>query len=88
MSRIRTTISGDGTPKEQCEYCGHPFPTTDRLALHKGLEHQDRLEPSEQEAFAAAYDGERDELRLFRLKALVALVFLYFGFLFLYVIFT
>jgi hypothetical protein len=56
--------------------------------LHKGLEHHQRLDDSEQEAFEAAFADEEDELRFLRLKALGMLVIVYFGFLFLYAIFA
>lgn len=83
----RNTPPGD-TPVARCEYCEQPFPSTDRLDLHRGLEHAESLTESEHERFVAAHAAEEDELRLLRLKALSMLVIVYFGFLFLYAIFA
>ena len=81
-------IPRSGSPAGRCDYCGHPFPTTDRLVLHKGLEHPQRLDDDEEDAFLSARADEEDELRTLRLKALGALVLLYFGLLFMYAIFA
>ena len=86
MSHIRTIIPGSETPAGTCEYCGHPFPTNERLVLHKGLEHHQQLDGSEREAFESEFTGEEDDLRALRLRALAVLVLLYFGFLFIYAI--
>jgi hypothetical protein len=88
MSHTATTIPRNDSPAGKCDYCGHPFPTTDRLVLHKGLEHPQQLDDSEVEAFHEARSNETDELRTLRLKALGALVLLYFGLLFMYAIFA
>ncbi|WP_394351399.1 DNA-binding protein [Halobaculum saliterrae] len=88
MSYEETTIPQSDSPAGRCEYCGHPFPTTGRLVLHKGLEHPQQLDDDEEEAFRSARADEEDELRTLRLKALGALVLLYFGFLMLYAIFA
>lgn len=88
MSQIRTTIPEREIPAGTCEYCGHPFPTNERLVLHKGLEHRQQLNEEEQAAFETALSGEKDDLRSLRLRALGILVILYFGFLFLYAIFA
>lgn len=69
-----------------CEYCGAPFATPDLLALHRGHEHGDQLDDAEREAFESAYESEQADIRLFRLKALGALVLLYFGFLMVYAV--
>jgi len=76
------------TPAGRCEYCDRPFPTAERLTLHKGLEHADELDASEQEAFEAARAEEETQLRDFRLNAIGAIIVLYFGLLFLYAIVT
>ena len=86
MSHIRTTIPGGETPAGACEYCGQPFPTSERLVLHKGLEHHQQLDDSEQEAFVSEFTDEEDDLRALRLRALAVLVLVYFGFLFIYAI--
>lgn len=76
------------SPAGRCEYCGHPFPTTNRLVLHKGVEHPDRVDSEEEEAFLAARSAEEEELRTLLLKAIGALVLLYFSLLFMYAIVT
>lgn len=69
-----------------CEHCGAPFADEDLLALHYGHEHRDAIGDDKREAFEAAYGAEQEEIRLFRLKALGALVLLYFGFLMVYAV--
>lgn len=73
----------DGPPYP-CPYCDRRFTRADWLALHEGLAHEEQLDGVERDAVAAAREAEREALRLFRLKALGALVLLYFGFLVLY----
>lgn len=67
-----------------CSYCGEKFVDEQLLALHRGLEHESRLSDDETEAYRTARDAERDDIRLFRLKALAALLGIYFGFIFVY----
>jgi hypothetical protein len=88
MSYEGTAVPRRDSPAGECDYCGHPFPTTDRLVLHKGLEHPQQLDDDEEDAFLSARADEEDELRTLRLKALGALVLLYFGLLFMYAIFA
>ncbi|MXR43100.1 DNA-binding protein [Halobaculum sp. WSA2] len=88
MSYEGTIISQSESPTVRCDYCRHPFPTTDRLVLHKGIEHPQQLNDSEEKAFFSAQADEEDELRTLRLKALGGLVLLYFGLLFMYAIFA
>ena len=88
MSYKGIAVPRSESPEGTCTYCGQPFPTTDRLALHKGLEHPQRLDDDEQDRFTSARSDEEDELRTLRLKALGALVLLYFGLLMLYAIFA
>ena len=86
MSDEGTTVPRHDSLVSKCDYCGHPFPTTDRLALHRGLEHPQELDAHEKDAFLSARADEEDKLRTLRLKALGALVLLYFGFLMIYAI--
>ena len=81
--RNETRVPTDATPV-YCERCGHPLPTDRLLALHRGLTHYDDLTEREREAYEAAYRKEGADIRRFRLKALAALVVLYFLFLFAY----
>jgi len=88
MSETWCEIPPDESPAGTCEYCGQPYPTQNRLILHKGVEHLQQLDADEQDAFTATYSDEEAELRTFRLKALGVLVLRYFGFLITYVIVT
>jgi len=71
-----------------CPHCGDAFPSERLRDLHRGLEHYDRLDEGEREAYEAAYLAENDDLRSFRLRAIAVLVLLYFGFLMLYAVVT
>ena len=67
-----------------CEHCGDYFADEHLLALHRGQSHRDRLDEAEIDAYREARADERDDVRLFRLKALAALLALYFGFIYVY----
>lgn len=69
-----------------CDYCGRPFAREEFLALHRGQAHADRLTETERAAFRSAYEDEQEEIRLFRLKALGAVILVYFGFLIVYAV--
>ncbi|MDZ7850818.1 MAG: DNA-binding protein [Halodesulfurarchaeum sp.] len=88
MTVEETTVPDGATPAGRCEYCGHPFPTTERLVLHKGVEHPQQLDTAEETTFRAARSTEEDELRTLLLQAVGALVLLYFSLLFTYAIVT
>lgn len=84
-------MTGDPAPDDgplACAYCGRRFARAEWLALHRGLDHSEAIGPAEREAFEEAYRAEEPDLRFFRLKALAALVVLYFGFLIVYAIVT
>jgi hypothetical protein len=74
----------DDDPPYDCPYCDRRFHRAPYLDLHRGQDHPDALTDTERAAFEAARDEEEEELRLFRLQALAALVFIYFGFLLVY----
>jgi hypothetical protein len=85
------TDADSGTPPPDapeepavCSHCGARFVAEQLLALHRGLEHAGELSDDEREAYAEAAADEREALRLFRLKALAALLVLYFGFVYVY----
>lgn len=69
-----------------CDYCGRPFAREELLVLHHGQHHSEALTESERDAFEEVFDDEQERIRLFRLKALGALVILYFGFLMVYAV--
>ena len=83
MSDVDYEDSSDGSV---CEHCGAPFADDDLLALHRGHEHAEAIDEDEREAFEDAYEAEQEEIRLFRLKAVGALVLIYFGFLMVYAV--
>ncbi|WP_262178529.1 C2H2-type zinc finger protein [Haloarcula laminariae] len=74
----------DGAEVYECRYCGHPYAREELLALHRGLDHPAELGDEEIEAFRAAHDAEKSELGAFRLRALGALVVIYFFLLMIY----
>jgi hypothetical protein len=75
-------------PPFVCSRCARPFVHEEWLELHRGVIHEDDLTTEEREAFTDAYETEEHELRLFRLKALIALIVIYFGFIMSYSIFA
>jgi hypothetical protein len=79
----RSTAAGTDPPYD-CSYCDRQFHRTAYLALHRGQAHGDELAGAEKRAYESAREDEEEELRLFRLQALAALVFIYFGFLLVY----
>jgi hypothetical protein len=95
MTEPRSTASPDAAdthvPTDAtahvCDRCDRPFVNETQLALHRGLDHDD-LSADERAAFEAAREEEVADLRRFRLLALAALVFLYFGFLMTYAVVT
>lgn len=72
----------------RCRYCGRPFATPDRLALHRGRAHPDRLTGVERTAYDGARAAERAALRRYKLRAALVLAAVYFGFLFAYATFA
>lgn len=67
-----------------CAHCGRPFARPEYVTLHVGLDHSRTLSAGERERFAEVYRGETDEIKRFRLKALAALIAMYFTFLYVY----
>ena len=84
----RTTTVPDDVQPEICPYCERPLPDTEAVTLHKGLEHWDDLSDDERDAFRTTYDNEQSDLRRFQLQAMLALILIYFAFLFTYSIVT
>lgn len=82
-----TDAEYDGSAEDvpyECHYCGRPFAREEWLALHRGVEHPNQLNDREATAFREAYDAEESELGNFRLRALGALILLYFCLLMIY----
>jgi transposase-like protein len=84
----------DGTHNDRgdatyvCDDCGRAFHTEDLRVLHRGVRHPEVLSPTERDAYREAYADEEAAIRSFRIRALGILVALYFGLLFLYVIYA
>jgi hypothetical protein len=72
----------------ECPYCEHPFPNDEILLLHKGQRHLQELSAAEQSALQDAHERENEQVRMFRLKALAALVLVYFGLIMTYAVFA
>ena len=68
----------------ECRYCGRPFAREEWLALHRGLAHPAELDDEEVDAFQRAHAEETDSLGNFRLRALGALILVYFCLLMIY----
>ena len=66
-------------PAGRCPYCDRPFPTERLLSLHVGEAHPDRASPAEREAADEAAAAESDDLFVFHLKVVIALVVLFMG---------
>ena len=71
-----------------CSDCGRAFHTADLRVLHRGVRHPNALDAAEQEAYREVYREEERAIRSFRIRALGVLVVLYFGLLFLYVVYA
>ena len=74
----------DDAETYDCDHCGRPFAREEWLALHRGLAHPAALDEEEVTAFRAAHDEEESQLGNFRLRALGALVVVYFCLLMIY----
>ena len=72
----------------RCDICGRRFYAADHDILHRGVRHPETMTKDEQDAYREAYRAEAAAIRSFRIRALGVLVVLYFGFLFLYVIYA
>lgn len=79
-------LGSDLDSATRCPYCDRRFATEDRLALHGGIDHADRLDEAERAAYESAAEAEAATIRRFKLTVVLALVVIYFGFLFVYAI--
>ncbi len=79
-----TTSVPDGTEATHCPHCERPFSTERLRAIHLGEVHADRLTESERERYEEAIDDEADELFIFHLKVVAAIVVLSLGFTYTY----
>ena len=70
-------VPADADPA-RCPDCNRPFVREELLELHRGYDHPEALDETETTAFEEAYEAESERLNVFRLKALLALILLYF----------
>jgi|AntRauTorcE11898_2_1112593.scaffolds.fasta_scaffold55550_2 hypothetical protein len=83
MTTDRYDVPADATV-HQCEYCSRPFADEEQLALHRGLDHPERIDDEELTAFEEAYTQENDAIGRYRIIAIGAIVLLYFSLLIIY----
>lgn len=74
---VPETTVPDGETAVRCPYCDRPFRTERSRALHLGETHGERLTDDERAAYETAADNEADDLFVFHLKIIAALVGLY-----------
>lgn len=72
-----TTVPENETPAARCPYCRRPFRSDRLYALHLGHAHWDDCTDAERDAYEGAYDAESDDLFVFHLKVIAALVLIY-----------
>ena len=73
-----------GEEPAQCPHCGRPF-TDGRLRdLHVGEVHAEACTAEERERYEAALEAEADDLFVFHLKIVAAIVAVVMGYVYLY----
>jgi len=80
---IDTDVPPEESP-ERCPYCDRPLRSQRLLALHIGEAHPDRTE-TETAAYAEAREDEDDELFVYHMKVIAAIVLLFFAVTYTYV---
>lgn len=73
-------IPDDETPV-RCSHCGRPFRSERLLALHCGDAHADDCTADQRAAYDEALEAEREDLFVYHLKVIAALVATYAFFL-------
>ena len=74
----------DGETPSRCPHCGRPFRTERLRALHVGDFHADACSADQRDAYRDALEAEREDLFLYHLKVVAALVAVYAFFLLTY----
>ncbi|UPM42552.1 DUF7410 domain-containing protein [Halocatena salina] len=82
--RVPTAIPDDDTPAARCPYCTRPFATEQLCVLHLGERHREQWTDEQRERYERAYDAESNELFVFHLKVIGALVGTFFAFTYTY----
>jgi uncharacterized C2H2 Zn-finger protein len=67
----------DGETPARCPYCARPFRTERLRALHLGDVHREEATDDQRAAYEQAKEAEREDLFLFHLKVVAALVAMY-----------
>lgn len=80
---IDTDVPPEESP-ERCPYCDRPLRSERLLALHVGEAHPDHTE-TEAAAYAEAREDEDDELFVYHMKVITAIVLLFFAVTYTYV---
>ncbi|RRJ30390.1 hypothetical protein EIK79_10365 [Halocatena pleomorpha] len=82
--RVPTAVPDDETPAAWCPHCARPFATERLCALHLGDRHRDEWTANQRDRYESAYDDESNELFIFHLKVISALVGVFFAFTYTY----
>jgi len=80
-----TRVPADESPTARCPYCDRPFPAQRLRDLHVGSVHDD-VTDAERAAFEAARDEEGDDLFVYHLLVIGALVAVYAALVILYMV--
>ena len=78
-----TAVPPDQTPAV-CPYCERPFARKHLRDLHVGEAHADAASEAERTAYDAVYELESDDLFVYHLKVVAAIVMLLMGLAYLY----
>lgn len=76
VSEPEVHVPDDERPS-RCPYCGRPFQTERLRALHLGDVHDGDCTDDQQLAYEDAREAEREDLFIFHLKVVAALVAVY-----------
>ena len=83
-SYVKYLVPDGEEPAGRCPYCDRPFAAEDILALHVGERHADQATDDERVAYEAARRDESDELFVYHLKVVAALVLTFMAFAYAY----
>ena len=72
------------TPAARCPHCERPFRAERTRDLHVGEVHRETLTEEQRKRYAAAVEAEDDDLFVFHLKIVAAIVVVIMGYVYLY----
>ena len=78
------TIPDGEVPARRCPFCERPFRDGRFLDLHIGEEHSLKCDEGHLDRYEAAHDAEADDLFVFHLKVVAAIVAVMMGYVYLY----